>query len=107
MSLNKRISIRDNRLRNKTDEKGIMSFIRSQNLELGVPSGLDNVDNILRRASKIQPNKGQRSQNHNRDARFRDYQILQRSVSTTKTILIDRPDRQTRRRYKVKNAIGQ
>ena len=83
-----------------------MSFIRSQNLELGDPSGFDDVDDVLRWASKIQSNISQCSQNLNRNARFRDYQILQRSVST-KTILINRPDGQTRRRYKVKNATRQ
>lgn len=106
MILNKGISIKDDRLRNKTNEKGIMSFIRSQNLEPRVPRGLDDVDDVLRWASKLQPNVGQCLQDRSRNVWLRNYQLLQRSVSRM-TAPIDRPDRQTRRGYKGKNATWQ
>ena len=95
MALNKGISIRNDRAWNETNEKGIMSFVRSQNLEPGVLRRLDNVNNVLRWASKLQPDVGQCLQDRSRNARLRNYQLLQRSVSRM-TAPIDRPDSQTR-----------
>jgi hypothetical protein len=95
MTLNKGISIGNDMAWNETDEKGIMSFVWSQNPEPGVLRGLDDVNDVLRWASKLQPDIGQCLQDRSRNARLRNYQLLQWSVSRM-TALIDRPDSQTR-----------